>query len=55
MTMRLKLAPTGVKIVELVPPLVESQLHDKQGTNDRLSKFWMPLKDFTDATMKGLL
>lgn len=55
MSMRHKLAPHGIKIVEIVPPLVESQLHDKQGTNERLSKFWMPLTDFTTATMSGLM
>ncbi|KAK9895806.1 NAD(P)-binding protein [Cystobasidium minutum MCA 4210] len=54
LSMRFKLEPHGVKVIEIVPPLVESQLHDKQGTNERLSKFWMPLKDFTEATMAGL-
>lgn len=54
MSMRFKLQPHGVKVIEIVPPLVESQLHDKQGTNERLSKFWMPLSNFTAATMDGL-
>jgi short-subunit dehydrogenase involved in D-alanine esterification of teichoic acids len=52
--MRASLQKTGVKIIEIVPPLVESQLHDDQGTTEKLSKFWMPLKEFRDTVIQGL-
>jgi len=52
--MRARVAPKGVKIIEIVPPLVESQLHDHQGNTPKLSKFWLPLKDFTAQVMEGL-
>jgi short-subunit dehydrogenase involved in D-alanine esterification of teichoic acids len=52
--MRATLADSSVKIIEILPPLVESQLHDHQGMSEKLSKFWMPLKDFTKEVMQGL-
>ena len=52
--MRATLADSGVKVIEILPPLVESQLHDHQGMSEKLSKFWMPLKDFTEEVMQGL-
>lgn len=54
MTMRARCAPKGVKVIEIVPPLVESQLHDHQGKTPALSKFWLPLRDFTSQVMEGL-
>ena len=54
LSMRARVAPKGVKIIEIVPPLVESQLHDHQGNTPKLSKFWLPLKDFTAQVMEGL-
>lgn len=45
---------TKVQVMEIIPPLVESELHDHQGTTSRLSKFWMPLDTFTKETMQGL-
>jgi len=54
LSMRASLQKTGVKIIEIVPPLVESQLHDDQGTTEKLSKFWMPLKEFRDTVIQGL-
>jgi hypothetical protein len=34
--------------------LVESELHDHEGTTERLSKYWMPLDTFTNKAMDGL-
>ena len=53
MSLRVALSPKGVKIIEIVPPLTESELHDEQGTRERVKKFWMPLTDFTAGVMKG--
>ncbi|CAD6576595.1 MAG: hypothetical protein CYPHOPRED_006045 [Cyphobasidiales sp. Tagirdzhanova-0007] len=53
MTLRCWLSAKGIKVIELAPPLVESQLHDDQGTTEKLSKVWMPIKDFTAEVMEG--
>ncbi|KAJ7456709.1 hypothetical protein FB451DRAFT_1098973 [Mycena latifolia] len=53
-SLRQQLARTNVKVMEIIPPLVESELHDEQGTTERLSKFWMPLDEYTKKTMEGL-
>ncbi|KAI0348456.1 NAD(P)-binding protein [Trametopsis cervina] len=45
---------TNVHVMELIPPLTESELHDHQGTRDYLSKIWMPLDKFTEEAMDGL-
>ena len=34
--------------------LVESELHDADGTTEKLSTQWMPLDKFIPATMEGL-
>jgi hypothetical protein len=34
--------------------LVESELHDFEGSTDKLSKVWMPLDTFTEKAMEGL-
>jgi hypothetical protein len=34
--------------------LVESELHDFEGTTEMLSKIWMPLDTFTEKAMEGL-
>ncbi|KAL1744939.1 hypothetical protein HDZ31DRAFT_37538 [Schizophyllum fasciatum] len=47
-------AKTNVHVLEIMPPLVESELHDAQGTTEALSKFWMPLREFTDTVIDGL-
>ncbi|TRM70385.1 hypothetical protein BD626DRAFT_448899 [Schizophyllum amplum] len=47
-------AKTNVHLLEIIPPLVESELHDAEGTTDSLSKFWMPLAEFTSIVMDGL-
>lgn len=60
-------------VMEIIPPLVESELHDRklpillwntvyvdwniltdQGTTPLLSKYWMPLTEFTNLAMEGL-
>ncbi|CCL98975.1 uncharacterized protein FIBRA_00983 [Fibroporia radiculosa] len=50
-----QLQGTNVRVVEIFPPLVESELHDHQGTTPALSKFWMPLDIFTEAAVDGLV
>ncbi|TRM61495.1 hypothetical protein BD626DRAFT_405635, partial [Schizophyllum amplum] len=47
-------AKTNVHLLEIIPPLVESELHDAEGTTETLSKFWMPLAEFTSIVMEGL-
>ncbi|TRM58434.1 hypothetical protein BD626DRAFT_65425 [Schizophyllum amplum] len=47
-------AKTNVHVLEIIPPLVESELHDAEGTTDSLVKFWMPLSEFTSTVMDGL-
>jgi chloramphenicol O-acetyltransferase len=34
--------------------LVESELHDYEGTSEKLAKIWMPLNEFTAKAMDGL-
>ncbi|KAJ7139843.1 NAD(P)-binding protein [Mycena epipterygia] len=53
-SLRNQLANTNVRVIEIIPPLVESELHDEQGTTERLSKIWMPLAEYTEKTMDGL-
>ncbi|KAJ6574824.1 hypothetical protein B0H19DRAFT_1125922 [Mycena capillaripes] len=53
-SLRKQLEATKVNVVEIVPPLVESELHDEQGTTPALSKFWMPLDQYTKETVDGL-
>ncbi|TFK57385.1 NAD(P)-binding protein [Heliocybe sulcata] len=49
-----QLLDTGVHVIEIMPPLVESELHDHQGKSPSLSKVWMPLDEFTNKAMEGL-
>jgi len=53
-SLRSQMRKTKIKVVEVVPPLVESELHNHEGTTERLSKFWMPLREFTPKVMEGL-
>ncbi|KAF9243940.1 NAD(P)-binding protein [Melanogaster broomeanus] len=55
LTLNTQLKDKNVHVVEIMPPLVESELHDHQGTRETLSKFWMTLDDFTKLTMAGLV
>ncbi|KAF7319908.1 hypothetical protein MKEN_00774200 [Mycena kentingensis (nom. inval.)] len=52
--LRAQLKDTSVNVLEIIPPLVESELHDEQGTTPALSKFWMPLDVYTTEAVKGL-
>lgn len=54
LSLQLQLKGTNVKVIEIAPPLTESELHDHQGTTPKLSKFWLPLDKFTEETMAGL-
>ncbi|KAF8203083.1 hypothetical protein BJ912DRAFT_1053089 [Pholiota molesta] len=53
-SLRAQLDETNIHVMEIIPPLVESELHDPYGTTEMLSKFWMPLDEFTDLTVEGL-
>ncbi|KAF8973752.1 NAD(P)-binding protein [Flammula alnicola] len=53
-SLRAQLHSTNVRVMEIIPPLVESELHDPYGTTEMLSEFWMPLDQFTRITMGGL-
>ncbi|KAI6023337.1 NAD(P)-binding protein [Pisolithus marmoratus] len=55
MALNVQLKEKNVHVVEILPPLVESELHDGQGTSEQLSKFWMPLTEFTKLTMDELI
>ncbi|KAF9065120.1 hypothetical protein BDP27DRAFT_1393673 [Rhodocollybia butyracea] len=39
---------------KISPPLVESELHDVEGTTDALSKFWVPIDAYTKEAIEGL-
>jgi len=54
MSLRAQVHDKKINVIEIVPPLVESELHDAYGTTEKLSKFWIPLSDFTKVTMEGL-
>ncbi|TFK20283.1 NAD(P)-binding protein [Coprinopsis marcescibilis] len=53
-SLRVQMKDTNVKVVEIVPPLVESELHNAEGTTSRLAGSWVPLDKFTDTCMDGL-
>lgn len=53
-SLNVQLKEKNVHVVEILPPLVESELHDGQGTAETLSKYWMPLTEFTKLTMAEL-
>ncbi|KAI8980668.1 NAD-P-binding protein [Trametes punicea] len=55
MSLRTQLSATKVQVMEILPPLVESELHDHQGRSPYLSKIWMPLDEFTKHAMQGLI
>ncbi|KAH7915345.1 hypothetical protein BJ138DRAFT_1176592 [Hygrophoropsis aurantiaca] len=54
LSLNAQLKDQNVHVVEILPPLVESELHDHQGKSEIYSKFWMPLQQFTKLTMEGL-
>ncbi|KAF5377419.1 hypothetical protein D9757_009713 [Collybiopsis confluens] len=53
-SLRVQLEDTGISVIEISPPLVESELHDVEGTTEALSKFWVPLGVYTKDTIEGL-
>ncbi|MCJ1279297.1 hypothetical protein MMC21_007121 [Puttea exsequens] len=56
LVLREQLRSTPVKVQELFPPLVQTELHDEKhqpGTKDG-HKWGMPLDQFTDAAFEGL-
>lgn len=62
MSLRASLRTTNVKIREILPPLVESELHDHQPSinektsrRDMLAKFWVPLDEYGSAMIKALV
>ncbi|KAG6334842.1 hypothetical protein ID866_4247 [Astraeus odoratus] len=55
MSLNVLLKEKNVHVAEIIPPLVESELHDHQGTSEMYSKVWMPLSEFTKITMEGLV
>ncbi|KAG1755084.1 uncharacterized protein EDB91DRAFT_1097192 [Suillus paluster] len=54
-SLAVQLKEKNVHVVEILPPLVESELHDFQGTTQRLSNFWLSLEEYTKVTMEGLV
>ncbi|KAG1725130.1 hypothetical protein EDB19DRAFT_1710164 [Suillus lakei] len=54
-SLAVQLKEKNVHVVEIMPPLVELELHDFEGTTQRLSDFWLSLEKYTKATMEGLV
>ncbi|KLO10127.1 NAD(P)-binding protein [Schizopora paradoxa] len=54
MSLKNSLKDTNVKVMEIMPPLVESELHDHQGTTPALTNIWLPLAEYTKHAMDGL-
>ncbi|KAI0702528.1 hypothetical protein BC835DRAFT_1321137 [Cytidiella melzeri] len=55
LTLNDNLKDTNVHVMEILPPLTESELHDHQGdARVNLSQKWMPLEKFTEEAMAGL-
>ncbi|KAK0468834.1 hypothetical protein IW261DRAFT_1011676 [Armillaria novae-zelandiae] len=55
MSLRAQMSGTNINVVEVIPPLVESELHDAYGMTERLSKYWMSLDDFIGQLMPQLI
>ena len=51
---QLKIAKSNVKIIELYPPAVQTELHDTDMGSEKGGQFGMPLKDFTEEAFEGL-
>lgn len=51
---QLKGANSNVKIIELFPPAVQTELHDVEHGKEKGRSFGMPLKDFTEEAWEGL-
>ncbi|KAG1885697.1 hypothetical protein F4604DRAFT_1890422 [Suillus subluteus] len=48
-SLAVQLKEKNVHVVEIIPPLVESELHDFEGTTQRLSNFWLSLEEYTEG------
>ncbi|KAL1968609.1 hypothetical protein VTN77DRAFT_1819 [Rasamsonia byssochlamydoides] len=55
--LREQLKGTNVKVIEIMPPAVQTELHDAKHQPDIIDgrKLGMPLEDFTNETMEKLL
>lgn len=53
---QLKAGPGNVKVIEIFPPAVQTELHDAKHQPDikHGGAIGMPLKDFTEETWSGL-
>ncbi|KAM3074486.1 hypothetical protein ACMFMG_002711 [Clarireedia jacksonii] len=53
---QMKNGPGNVKVIEIYPPAVQTELHDEKHQPDikNGSNFGMPLDEFTEAAWKGL-
>lgn len=54
MSLRRQLRDTSVKVFEVIPPMVRSELHDYQGEG-RVSAHGLPASDVAVATLEGML
>jgi short-subunit dehydrogenase involved in D-alanine esterification of teichoic acids len=56
LTLREQLNGSNVKVIEILPPAVQTELHDKKHQPDLENggSFGMPIGGFTDETWKGL-
>jgi len=54
---QLKDGPGNIKVIEIYPPAVQTELHDEKHQPDIKNggSFGMPLKEFTDETWAGLV
>jgi len=53
-SLRVQLRETTINVIEIIPPLVESEIHDAQGNRQSLENVWMSLEEYTTKTMEGL-
>lgn len=56
LSMREQLKGSNVKVIEVLPPAVQTELHNEKNQPDlESSMIGMPLEEFTDAAWEGLL
>ncbi|TFK61361.1 NAD(P)-binding protein [Pluteus cervinus] len=55
MSLRVQLEGQNIHVMEIIPPLVESELHERSSANvERVSKVWIPLDKYADETLEAL-
>ncbi|KAG2129968.1 hypothetical protein DEU56DRAFT_740903 [Suillus clintonianus] len=54
-SLAVQLKRKNVHVVEIIPPLVESELHDLEGSTEGLARYWLTLEEYTKETMEGLI